>query len=447
MSPLLLKLSSEPRLIWDLLGLPALWAWIDRRHGSLLVAAGVPTLGLLALLVWPRGRRWLVAVVRHVVIRRRFARAARHAGVVGAEDALPRVRRIVDVPAGERMQVRVPHGVDAGALESASEAIAASMRVREVRVVRDPANAAHAWVTVVRRDPLAVIDPLPCPFLDATAMTLTDPVPVGIDEEGEEVSVSLLWHNMLLGGETGSGKSGGLNMLVAASALDPSVRLTLLDGKLVELAVWRRCAEASVGVSVGDGIDVLRARQAEMEDRYRFLLEAGKRKVEPGDGLALHVVVVDELAHYLTAGDRKETAEFANLLRDLVSRGRAAGIIVLAATQKPSHDVIPTSLRDLFGFRWAFRCATPQASDTILGSGWASAGYSATSIDASTRGVGLLLHEGGTPTRMRAVWLGDEDLVRLATRAEGLRTAGSKQAAVSLELPPLVPSKSTENHS
>jgi S-DNA-T family DNA segregation ATPase FtsK/SpoIIIE len=158
-------------------------------------------------------------------------------------------------------------------------------------------------------------------------------------------------------------------------------------------------------------------------------------------------VVVDELAHYLTAGDRKETAEFANLLRDLVSRGRAAGIIVLAATQKPSHDVIPTSLRDLFGFRWAFRCATPQASDTILGSGWASAGYSATSIDASTRGVGLLLHEGGTPTRMRAFWLGDEDLVRLATRAEGLRTAGRTDMAVSLDLPPLVPSQRTENHS
>jgi hypothetical protein len=196
MSPLLLKLSSEPRLIWDLLGLSALWAWMDRRHGSLLVAAGVATLGLLALLVWPRGRRWLVGIVRHVVVRRRFARAARHAGVVGAEDALPRVRRIVDVPAGERMQVRVPHGVDAGTLESASEAIAASLRVREVRVVRDPTNAAHAWVTVVRRDPLAVSEPLACPFLDAPSMTLTDPVPVGIDEEGEEVSVSLLWHNM-----------------------------------------------------------------------------------------------------------------------------------------------------------------------------------------------------------------------------------------------------------
>jgi hypothetical protein len=62
---------------------------------------------------------------------------------------------------------------------------------------------------------------------------------------------------------------------------------------------------------------------------------------------------------------------------------------------QPSADVVPTFLRDLFGFRWALRCSTPQASDTILGSGWASEGYSAAQIDPTARGVGLLLQEGG----------------------------------------------------
>ena len=114
-------------------------------------------------------------------------------------------------------------------------------------------------------------------------------------------------------------------------------------------------------------------------------------------------------------------AEFAARLRDLVARGRAAGIIVCAATQKPSHEIIPTALRDLFGFRWAFRCLTPQASDTILGSGWASLGYAASSIDAADRGVGLLLAEGGLPTRLRACWLDDDQLHVLAARAEALR--------------------------
>ena len=49
-------------------------------------------------------------------------------------------------------------------------------------------------------------------------------------------------------------------------------------------------------------------------------------------------------------------------------------MIVCAATQKPGADVVPSALRDLFGFRLALRCNTPQASDTILGQGWASAG-------------------------------------------------------------------------
>ena len=73
---------------------------------------------------------------------------------------------------------------------------------------------------------------------------------------------------------------------------------------------------------------------------------------------------MDELALFCARGDKKACAQFSTLTEDLVARGRAAGYIVVAATQRPSHDIIPTSLRDLFAFRWAMRCSTPQASDT-----------------------------------------------------------------------------------
>jgi hypothetical protein len=63
----------------------------------------------------------------------------------------------------------------------------------------------------------------------------------------------------------------------------------------------------------------------------------------------------------------------------------------------------------------------PQASDTILGSGWASDGYSAAQIDPTARGVGLLLQEGGVPVRLRSCWLDDLDLAELARRAEQVR--------------------------
>jgi S-DNA-T family DNA segregation ATPase FtsK/SpoIIIE len=139
---------------------------------------------------------------------------------------------------------------------------------------------------------------------------------------------------------------------------------------------------------------------------------------------------MDELALFTARGEKKACAQFSTLTEDLVARGRAAGIIVVAATQRPSHDIIPTSLRDLFAFRWAMRCSTPQASDTILGQGWASQGFSATNIDAAERGVGFLLHEGGLPIRLRSYYLADEHLESIAARAEALRRQVTGQAAV-----------------
>jgi S-DNA-T family DNA segregation ATPase FtsK/SpoIIIE len=204
--------------------------------------------------------------------------------------------------------------------------------------------------------------------------------------------------------------------------LDPTTKLWLLDGKMVELAAWAPVAEAIAGVDPEEALVVLRALQDEMDERYLELLDRGLRKVTEADGLPLHIVVCDELAFYLSVQDRKQRTEFTELMRDLVSRGRAAGIIVLAATQKPSSDVIPTSLRDLFGFRWAMRCSTSQASDTILGSGWATLGYSAAQVPGASRGVGYLLSEGGRPQLMRSYYLDDWTIERIAKRAADLRT-------------------------
>ncbi len=128
------------------------------------------------------------------------------------------------------------------------------------------------------------------------------------------------------------------------------------------------------------------------------------------------LVVIDELALYIQ-GTGKTRDAFAMGLRDLVARGRAAGIVVIAATQKPAHDVVPTALRDLFGYRLALRCSTRDASDTVLGSGWASEGYSVSDIDPDTRGVGLLLAETGVPRRLRCHVLDDADIGQIVANA------------------------------
>jgi DNA segregation ATPase FtsK/SpoIIIE-like protein len=300
-----------------------------------------------------------------------------------------------------------------------AEELAACLRLRELRVDRDRHDASRGTVTLVRRDPLAELARVAWPRLEAPRLSLWDPVPLGLDEHGETVTVGLAERNMLLGGEPGAGKSAALSMLIATAALDPAARLWLLDGKLVELAAWAPCAERLVGANVGEAIELLEAVRDAMEDRYRQLLAGGLRKITRE--LPLHCVVCDELAFYLMAEDRKQRARFSELLRDIIARGRAAGIITLAATQKPSADVVPSALRDLFGFRLALRCTTPQASDTILGQGWASQGHNASTIAPGERGVGYLLAEDGLPVRLRTFYLSDSELARLAARAGELR--------------------------
>jgi S-DNA-T family DNA segregation ATPase FtsK/SpoIIIE len=243
-----------------------------------------------------------------------------------------------------------------------------------------------------------------------------------VDDRGQHVYVSLAERNLLIGGEPGAGKSVALNLIVAHAALSMDCQLVLVDGKRVELGLWRACADAFIGPNIADAIDTLKKLQSTMDSRYDALLAAGQRKITRASNVPVILVVLDELAYFsATVGDTKQQKEFVALVRDLVARGRAAAIIVIAATQRPSADIVSTSLRDLFGYRWAFRCSTDASSDVILGHGWASEGYTANEIDPSTRGVGWLIAEGGTPRRMKAAFLSDDDVRALAQLAAQLR--------------------------
>ena len=261
------------------------------------------------------------------------------------------------------------------------------------------------------------------PAVPAEGLSIWRPVHLGTDEAGRAVRIELAERMVLIGGEPGGGKSGALNLIVGHAALSLDCRLVLIDGKQVELGAWRDCADEFVGPDIDHANKVLAGLRQEMDERYDALLDAGRRKVSPESGVPPIVVVFDELAYFsATVGDRKQQNEFTTAVRDLVARGRAAGVVVVAATQRPSADIIPTSLRDLFGYRWAFRCTTPASSDVVLGHGWAGQGYSATDIDPGTRGVGWLLAEGGIPRRMRAAYLTDDQVRELAAAAARRRT-------------------------
>jgi DNA segregation ATPase FtsK/SpoIIIE, S-DNA-T family len=272
--------------------------------------------------------------------------------------------------------------------------------------------------------PVLVADTATGPVELGPALSIFDPVHIGIDEFGHPVRVPMIERNMLIGGQPGAGKSALLNAVVAHAALAVDCRLVLLDGKQVELGQWRRCADAFVGPDIKQALALLLRLQTMMDNRYQFLLDCERRKVIPQDVFLPYLVACDEIAYFsATTGDKKTQELFAALLRDLVARGRAVGIIVVAATQRPSSDIIPTSLRDLFAWRFAGRCTTDSSSDIVLGQGWAKQGWSANAISPNNPGAGLLIAENGSPQLVKVAYLDDHTCAAIAAYAATLRGA------------------------
>ena len=261
-------------------------------------------------------------------------------------------------------------------------------------------------------------------------LSMFDPIFVGINEFGLPHYTRVIYKNLLAAGEPGGGKSGLLNTLAAHAALSAHSRTVLFDAKQVELGMWDDIADEFVGPDMTKALTTLLRLQKVMDNRNAWLAAHRRRKIEPGDGLNVITSIFDEIAVYATVlGTEQEQRLFVSLLRDLVARGRNVAMPVIAATQRPSVDIIPKSLRDLFGYRAAFRCTSTGSSDIILGDGWSSAGITATGIAPSNPGECLLIAEGGVPERVKVSYLSDADIIALADYAAWTRRTGHLPAA------------------
>ncbi|MET8263095.1 FtsK/SpoIIIE domain-containing protein [Micromonospora arida] len=261
-------------------------------------------------------------------------------------------------------------------------------------------------------------------------LSMFDPIFIGIDEFGQPVYLDVIYRNLLTAGEPGGGKSGLINNICGHAALCDNTRLVLFDAKLVELGPWRDLADAFIGPDIDQAIDVLRRLLVVATNRYAWLLANRRRKLADGDGMSVIVTIIDELAMFSTVlGTKAQQEEFSTLLRGLVSLGRACGMPVIAATQRPSWDIIPASLRDLFGYRAAFRCTSLNSSNIILGQGWAEQGYTASDISPTNQGAAYLLAEGGIPRRIKAAYLTDTDIYNIADYAAWTRRPTNSTSA------------------
>jgi S-DNA-T family DNA segregation ATPase FtsK/SpoIIIE len=303
-------------------------------------------------------------------------------------------------------------GASLEALFSQRDMFAAGMKARDIRIQReDVKHAGAATVHLVLTDPL-VESVGEWPWLNEPMRKgrAWGPIPVARGENGGVHTVSLPYNNILIAGVPGAGKSVCMQEIVAGVAGDPSARLYLIDPKLVELKPWRASAE-EFAHKPEETLKLLHKLIDEMEARYAFLdgLEGSRRKIDPGDGKPLIVVVVDELAA-LTAGGLGNDIDAA--FREIVLRGRAAAISLVLATQKPDGEVLTTQLRDNIDQRWALRMKTDAASKMVIGD-YDPEAHKLPRIP----GIGYLSHEQGDFRRVRSFYLSDKDITRLAKQA------------------------------
>jgi len=267
-------------------------------------------------------------------------------------------------------------------------------------------------VTVVVRDPLATA-PSRSPLLGVAWASVHQPVPCGVDEDGEPVELDLVGRSVLVAASVGPDASATLVHLVTAAALDPTVALWLLDLGGAALHPWRGRADAGA-TTIGEAVSLLHELSRIIDVRMQSgdALSAG-----PGGGM-VHVVACDLGAH--RAVPEGDAQRLGALIDDVVSRGPLARVVPLLAVDVATTVVAPSTVQRCTS-RWALRCASPAASDAILGGGWAACGISAGDIDRATPGVGWLVQDAGPPSRVRRYDLTRPDVAALAARAAALR--------------------------
>lgn len=375
------------------------------------------------------------ARLRRARMRRRIERACivatltRPATDTWPQGRPPRMVGLRRTPAGWVVDIDVPHGLAQEHFEKLPPILAASLgcMVRVERIAtpsrrRSAARPAEGGVRlrIVERDLLAA-GPPSWPLLHSAEMSLWDPIPVGIDEDGEQMLLHLLQRNLLLGGAMGAGKSSLLHIPVAVGCHDVDARVCLLDPSGgVELGRWAEVPGVELCDNPQDAPRFLHDIHADMERDLLAQAAAGVRNVKRGDRLTL--LAIDELQSLTAHGDTNVRSQCRTDLADLIGRGRKVGYIVVAATLRPTADVVPTFLRDLIQYRMAFRCTNAGGSDVILGDNWSKQGVSAHLIDDQAQGTALLDQGKRRPGRMRGPYLDDADLDMLVARAKALRS-------------------------
>jgi len=324
-------------------------------------------------------------------------------------------------PSVTRYEVELEKGVRLSKLTTAADDIALSLGASGVRIAAIPGKISVVGIEVPNR---AVTTVSLREVIDSNEFSKAkskSSFAVGKDIGGTCIvgNIAKLPH-MLIAGTTGSGKSVCMNSIIISllyKASPDDVKLIMVDPKMVELGIYNSIPHLLIPVVTDPkkAAGSLQWAVTEMMRRYKAMSDAGVRDLESynsiidsqevdGNKLPQIVVIIDELADLMLVA-AKEVEE--SICR-IAQMGRAAGIHLIIATQRPSADVITGLMKANIPSRIAFAVASAMESRIIL----------------DTQGAEKLVGKGdmlyapigtGKPTRVQGCFVSDSEVEAVAS--------------------------------
>ena len=234
-------------------------------------------------------------------------------------------------------------------------------------------------------------------------------VALGKDNAGDYVVADIAtMPHMLIAGQTGSGKSVCINSIIASilfRSTPEEVKLMMIDPKMVELSIYNGIPHLVCPVIT----DPKKAASAlswavhEMMNRYNTLAAAGVKNIKEynkrtNNHMAQMVIIIDELADLMMVAH--EAVE--DSICRIAQLGRAAGIHLVVATQRPSVNVITGIIKANIPTRIAFAVSSQIDSRTIIDHAGAE--------KLMGNGDMLFMANGLKPVRVQGTWVSDDEL-------------------------------------
>ncbi|GAA9134683.1 DNA translocase FtsK [Helicobacter pylori] len=182
--------------------------------------------------------------------------------------------------------------------------------------------------------------------------------------------------HLLIAGTTGSGKSVGVNaMILSLLYKNPpdQLKLVMIDPKMVEFSIYADIPHLLTPIITDPkkAIGALQSVAKEMERRYSLMSEYKVKTIDsyneqaPNNGVEAFpylIVVIDELADLMMTGGKEAEIPIARIAQ----MGRASGLHLIVATQRPSVDVVTGLIKTNLPSRVSFRVGTKIDSKVIL---------------------------------------------------------------------------------